>query len=255
MNTATLAVCMPVYNERDTIEEIVEKVLAVDVPLAIRLYITDDCSTDGTDEVLKRLAGKYPEKIFVERQERNLGKGAAVNNCLGRADGDILLIQDADMEYDPDEYPKLLEPIMNGEADVVFGSRFTNGRPEGAARVLYAGNRALTFAFNIVHGVWLTDMETCYKVFRKEVVDSIKIWSKRFGIEPEITAKIKRRGYRIVEVPISYHPRSYEEGKKIGVRDGIKRSPPSSGSGSSIRESTLSPGRGMPLRSFSAPMD
>ncbi|MFC1671780.1 glycosyltransferase family 2 protein [Planctomycetota bacterium] len=222
MNISTLAVCMPVYNERDTIGEIVEKVLAVDVPLEIRLYITDDCSTDGTDEVLRKLAEAHPGRIFVERQERNLGKGAAVNNCLGRADGDVLLIQDADLEYDPDEYPKLLEPIMKGEADVVFGSRFTDGRPEGAAKVLYLGNRALTLAFNVIHGVWLTDMETCYKVFRKEVVRSIKIWSKRFGIEPEISAKIKRQGYRIVEVPISYHPRSYEEGKKIGLRDGIK---------------------------------
>jgi len=220
-NIKTLAVCMPVYNERDTIEEIVAKVLSVGVSLDLRLYITDDCSTDGTDEILKKIAGDNPGKVFVERQDRNMGKGAAVNRCLASADGDVLLIQDADMEYDPNEYPKLLEPILKGETDVVFGSRFTSGRPEGAAKLLYAGNRGLTFAFNVVHGTRLTDMETCYKVFRKEVVSSIRIRSKRFGIEPEISAKIRRRGYDIVEVPISYRPRSYEEGKKIGVKDGL----------------------------------
>jgi glycosyltransferase involved in cell wall biosynthesis len=218
----TLAVCMPVYNERDTLEEIVGKVLSVDVPLRVRLYITDDASTDGTDEVLERLAGANPGKVFVERHERNLGKGAAVDNCLSRADGDVLLIQDADLEYDPADYSRLLEPILRGDADVVFGSRFLEGRPDGAAEWLYAGNRVLTAAFNIVHWTGLTDMETCYKVFRREVVSAMRIRSKRFGIEPEISAKIRRRGYRIVEVPISYDPRGYEEGKKIGVRDGIK---------------------------------
>lgn len=213
---------MPVYNERDTIEEIVEKVLAVDVPLDIHLVVTDDASTDGSDKILEEIAGRNPGKIFLERQPTNTGKGAAVNNCLHRAKGDVLIIQDADLEYDPNDYGVVLAPILNGEADVVYGSRFTAGRPTTAAKWLYAGNRALTIMFNIVYGTALTDMETCYKAFRREVVSGIRIRSSRFGIEPEITAKIVRSGHAITEVPISYQARSYKEGKKITTWDGMK---------------------------------
>lgn len=218
----SLSVCMPVYNERETIEEIVKKVLTVDVPLDVHLVITDDASTDGSDEILEKIAEQYPGKIFIERQPINMGKGAAVDNCLRRAKGDVLIIQDADMEYDPNDYAVVLAPILNGEADVVYGSRFTNGRPPTAAKWLYVGNRALTIMFNVVFGTSLTDMETCYKAFRREVVSSIRIRSSRFGIEPEITAKITRAGHFIAEAPISYQARSYEEGKKITMWDGMK---------------------------------
>lgn len=218
----TLSVCMPVYNERETIEEIVEKVLAVDIPLDIHLVITDDASTDGSDKILEKVAEKYPGKIFIERQSVNMGKGAAVDNCLRRAEGDVLIIQDADLEYDPNDYGTVLAPIIDGEANVVYGSRFIGGRPPTAAKWLYAGNRALTIMFNIVYGTALTDMETCYKAFRREVVSGIRIRSNRFGIEPEITAKIVRAGHPITEIPISYRARSYEEGKKITAWDGMK---------------------------------
>jgi glycosyltransferase involved in cell wall biosynthesis len=221
-NPKSLSVCMPVYNERETIEEIVKKVLAVDVPLDIHLVITDDASTDGSDKILEKIAEEYPGKIFIERQPANMGKGAAVNNCLRRADGDVLIIQDADLEYDPNDYGAVLAPILDGEADVVYGSRFTSGRPPTAAKWLYVGNRALTIMFNVVFGTALTDMETCYKAFRREVVSSIEIRSSRFGIEPEITAKIIRAGHSITEVPVSYQARSYEEGKKITAWDGMK---------------------------------
>ncbi len=213
---------MPVYNEKDTIEEIVEKVLAADVPLDVHLVVTDDASTDGSDKILEEIAGRNPGKIFLERSPENRGKGASVNDCLRRAEGDVLIIQDADLEYDPNDYGAVLTPIINGEADVVYGSRFTNGRPPTAAKWLYVGNRALTIMFNVVFGTALTDMETCYKAFRREVVSSIRIRSSRFGIEPEITAKITRAGHFIAEAPISYQARSYEEGKKITTWDGMK---------------------------------
>lgn len=218
----TLSVCMPVYNERDTIGEIVDKVLAVDVPLDVHLVITDDASTDGSDKILEEIAEQNPGKIFLERNPENRGKGASINDCLRRAEGDVLIIQDADLEYAPDDYGAVLAGILKGEADVVYGSRFINGRPPTAARWLYFGNRALTIIFNIVYGTALTDMETCYKAFRREVVSSIEIRSSRFGMEPEITAKIVRSGYAITEVPISYQARGYEEGKKITAWDGMK---------------------------------
>lgn len=218
----TLSVCMPVYNERNTIEEIVEKVLAVDVPLDIHLVITDDASTDGSDKILEEIAGRNPGKIFLERNPENRGKGASANDCLRRAEGDVLIIQDADLEYDPNDYGAVLTPILEGKADVVYGSRFIGGRPPTAAKWLYAGNRALTIMFNIVFGTALTDMETCYKAFRREVVGGMGIRSSRFGIEPEITAKIVRAGHSITEVPISYHARGYGEGKKITPWDGMK---------------------------------
>ena len=213
-----LSVVMPVYNESKTIREIVRRVL--DVPIEKELLIVDDGSTDGTREILRELDGKEGVRVFL--QPVNQGKGAAVSVGFRHAEGDVVVVQDADLEYDPGEYPKLLAPIADGHADVVYGSRFLGG---GARRVLYfwhtVGNRFLTLASNMFTNLNLTDMETCYKMFRREVVQSMRIESRRFGIEPEITAKVARRGYRIFEVPISYYGRTYEEGKKIGWRDAV----------------------------------
>ena len=213
-----LSVVMPVYNESKTIREIVRRVL--DVPIEKEILIVDDGSTDGTREILRELDGKDGVRVFL--QPVNQGKGAAVSVGFRYAEGDVVVVQDADLEYDPNEYPKLLGPIVDGHADVVYGSRFLGG---GARRVLYfwhtVGNRFLTLASNMFTNLNLTDMETCYKMFRREVVQSMRIESRRFGIEPEITAKVARRGYRIFEVPISYYGRTYEEGKKIGWRDAV----------------------------------
>jgi len=213
-----LSVVMPVYNESKTIREIVRRVL--DVPIEKELLIVDDGSTDGTRDILRELDGQDGVRVFL--QPVNQGKGAAVSVGFQHAEGDVVVVQDADLEYDPNEYPKLLAPIADGHADVVYGSRFLGG---GARRVLYfwhtVGNRFLTLASNMFTNLNLTDMETCYKMFRREVVQSMRIESRRFGIEPEITAKVARRGYRIFEVPISYYGRTYEEGKKIGWRDAV----------------------------------
>jgi glycosyltransferase involved in cell wall biosynthesis len=211
-----LSVVIPVYNEIQTIREIVK--LVSDVPVEKEILIVDDGSTDGTRDILREMDGKNGVRVFL--QPVNQGKGAAVSVGFRYATGDVVVVQDADLEYDPKEYLKLLAPIEDGHADVVYGSRFLGGGPR---RVLYfwhtVGNRFLTLASNMFTNLNLTDMETCYKMFRREVVQSMTIESPRFGIEPEITAKVARRGYRIYEVPISYYGRTYEEGKKIGWKD------------------------------------
>jgi glycosyltransferase involved in cell wall biosynthesis len=215
-----LSVVMPVYNERATLREVVEKVLAV--PMEIELICVDDGSQDGSREILAELQSLYPQ-IRVVLQPHNMGKGAALRRGIQEATGDFVIIQDADLEYDPAEYPQMLEPLIQGKADVVFGSRFLGGAPH---RVLYfwhsVGNSALTLLSNCLTNINLSDMETCYKVFRREIIQSIPIEENRFGFEPEITVKVARRHLRIYEVGISYWGRTYEEGKKIGWKDGFR---------------------------------
>jgi glycosyltransferase involved in cell wall biosynthesis len=211
---------MPVYNEAATIRAIVDRVLAAPFPL--ELIIVDDCSTDATSRLLEEIA-RSPG-IHVLRHERNRGKGAALRTGFRQATGDVVLVQDADLEYDPVEYGKLLAPILDGRADVVFGSRFAGGE---CHRVLFfwhaVANRLLTFLSNAFTNLNLTDMETCYKVFRREIVQSIEVEEDRFGFEPEITAKIAAiPGCRIFEVGVSYAGRTYAEGKKIGWRDAVR---------------------------------
>jgi glycosyltransferase involved in cell wall biosynthesis len=216
---------IPVYNERYSCEELVRRVLSAPLPEGMEreLVIVNDCSTDGTDKILERLAAAHPNEINYIRHETNRGKGAAIRSAIAVATGEFSIFQDADLEYDPREYSRLLGPLMDGEADVVFGSRFL---PNERRRVLYfwhsLGNKFLTTLSNLFTGLNLTDMETCYKAFRTEILKSIAIRSNGFGIEPEITAKVAKRGLRVYEVPISYHGRTYQEGKKIGWTDGLK---------------------------------
>ena len=215
-----LSVVMPVYNERATLREVVGRVLAV--PVDLELLCVDDGSKDGSRELLDELQKQYPQ-IRVFLQPQNMGKGAALRRGIQEAKGDYVIVQDADLEYDPAEYPVLLGPLDQGKADVVFGSRFLGGGPH---RVLYfwhsVGNSLLTLLSNIMTDLNLTDMETCYKVFRREILQSIPIEEERFGFEPEITVKIAKRRLRIYEVGISYWGRTYEEGKKIGWKDGVR---------------------------------
>ena len=218
-----LSVLIPVYNERTVVERSLRQVLAAPLPqeLRIELIIVDDCSKDGTYSILERLAQEEP-RIRLFRHEVNQGKGAAIRSALHHAQGDFCLVQDADLEYDPADYPKLLRPLLNGHADAVFGSRYL---PAAQTRVLPFWhsliNKTLTLISNMFCNLALTDMETCYKVFRTDLLKSIPIRSDRFGFEPEITMKSAKRNLRIYEVPISYHGRTYEEGKKIGWKDGI----------------------------------
>jgi glycosyltransferase involved in cell wall biosynthesis len=217
-----LSVVMPIYNERATLRVVVKRVLLISFPFEIELLCVDDGSTDTSREILAELQKEHPA-IRVLLQPRNMGKGAALRRGIQEATGEYVVIQDADLEYDPAEYPLLLEPLMDGKADVVYGSRFLGGRPH---RVLYfwhsVGNWLLTLFSNALTDLNLTDMETCYKVFRREVIQSIPLEENRFGFEPEVTVKIAKQRLRVYEVGISYSGRTYEEGKKIGWKDGFR---------------------------------
>ena len=235
-NKLRLSVVIPVFNERKFIEEVLRRVQASG--LADETIVVDDGSTDGTrqvlDELLKRQTDGQLEADIVDGrgrlrldtirflfQEHNQGKGAAVRRGFKEATGDLLLVQDADLEYDPKDYPKLLEPILDGRADVVYGSRFLGGPQRVHFFWHYVGNKFLTLLSDMITNLNLTDMESCYKVFRREVIEGIRLRSNRFGFEPEVTAKIAKKKWRVYEVPISYSGRSYEEGKKITWRDGF----------------------------------
>jgi glycosyltransferase involved in cell wall biosynthesis len=221
-----LSIIIPVYNEVVTIAEVIRRVLVAPVDFPKEVIIVDDCSTDGTRERLQELVksaisdtGEAPLKVFYHGQ--NHGKGAAIQTAIANTTGSMIIIQDADLEYDPEDYPILLQPILDGRADVVFGNRFHGG----THRVLYfwhmMGNRLLTLMCNMLTNLNLTDMEVGYKAFRAEVLKQIPIRSQRFGFEPEVTVKVAKLGCRIYEVPIAYHGRTYAEGKKIGWRDGV----------------------------------
>ncbi len=217
-----LSIVIPVYNEAATLERLVDKVNGVEVGLDKEIVLVDDCSKDGTRDVMKKLETVHPDWKFAYH-EVNQGKGAALRTGFKAATGDLVIIQDADLEYDPNEYPKLIAPILDGHADVVYGSRFIGGGPH---RVVYywhyLGNKFLTTLSNMMTNINLTDMEVCYKVFKKQVLDSVTLHENRFGFEVEITAKVARGPWVIYEVPISYYGRSYAEGKKITWKDGFR---------------------------------
>ena len=219
MNTPSLSVVMPVYNEAQTVEAVIRRVL--EQPDVAELITVNDASFDGTGEVLQNLTKELP-KMRVFEHEVNQGKGAALRTGISHATAPYVIIQDADLEYAPEEYPTLLKPILTGKADVVFGSRFIGGEEH---RVLYfwhsVGNRFLTLLSNMFTNLNVTDMETCYKVFKREIIQGIRIEENRFGFEPEITAKVSKMNVRIYEVAISYHGRTYDEGKKVSWKDGI----------------------------------
>jgi glycosyltransferase involved in cell wall biosynthesis len=212
-----ISVVMPVYNEIDTVKSIIDKVMSVDI--VDELIIVDDHSKDGTIEVLK---GIKNEKIRITFHDRNSGKGAALRTGFSKVTGDVIIIQDADLEYDPNEYSNLLQPILDGRADAVYGSRFLGGPHRALLFWHYLANKLLTLLSNIFNNLNLTDMETCYKVIRTDVIRTISLKSDRFGFEPEITAKLAKKRFRIYEMPISYSGRDYAEGKKIGFKDAIE---------------------------------
>jgi glycosyltransferase involved in cell wall biosynthesis len=213
-----LSVIIPIFNEKDTLKEIISRVQETGIPNEI--ILVDDGSSDGTINIVKEYEGKEGFRIIIHN--KNQGKGAAVRSGLNAATGDVLLIQDADLEYDPRDYPTLLKPIEEGLADVVYGSRFLGGSRRVAMFWHMVANKLLTLFTNVLYNTILTDMETGYKVFKKEVVEDMPLHAKRFEFEPEFTAKILKRKYRIFEVPISFNPRGYEEGKKIGLSDAFE---------------------------------
>ncbi|MFH1905585.1 MAG: glycosyltransferase family 2 protein [bacterium] len=215
-----LSIVVPVYNEKNTILKIIEKVKALDVEKEI--IIVDDCSTDGTCELIKeKLDSRYPE-VSIFYHMANHGKGAALRTGFKHVKGEIIAIQDADLEYEPEEIKDLIKPITDGFADVVYGSRLSGGKPQRMYLFWHlVGNKFLTFLTNILYNTTISDMETCYKVMTKKVLDSINLTSDRFDIEPEITAKIFRQNYRVYEIPISYYGRDYSEGKKVCWKDGF----------------------------------
>lgn len=211
-----LSIIMPVYNEKNTIDKILERVLAL--PINKEIVMVDDFSTDGTRDILNGFAS---ENVKVLYHEHNRGKGAAIRTALKAVAGDIVVIQDADLEYDPAELPKLVKLIANDEADVVFGSRFLGVHEKKYLNILYLGNKFLTFLTVLIYGKAVTDMETCYKAFRADVIKSFNLKANRFDFEPEVTGKVLKGNFRFKEIPIGYKSRSYEEGKKIGWKDGI----------------------------------
>lgn len=219
MASLKVSVVMPVYNEAGTVEEIISRVLAV--PVDKEIIVVDDGSTDGTRELLKKIS-QSQENLKVFYHDRNKGKGAALRTGFEFASGDIVIIQDADLELDPKEFQKLLEPMLNGRADVVFGSRFLEKPLRDLLNLNFVGNKFVTLLSNVMNGLNLTDMETCYKAFKRQILKGIVLKSNRFGFEPEFTAKIAKKKFRICEVPISYGRRSYSKGKKFNWRDRIE---------------------------------
>lgn len=222
MNAKTISIIIPVYNELSTLEKILTKVEATDFcALKKEIILVDDASKDGSIELLKSY--KERENYIVLFHEQNKGKGAALRTGINAANGDIIIIQDADLEYDPADYADLVKLILEDKADVVYGSRFSGGKPSRSSLLThYLGNKMLTFITNILYNTAITDMETCYKAFRADVIKNIPLRSMRFEFEPEITAKVLKRGYKLYEVPISYYGRDYSEGKKITWKDGLE---------------------------------
>jgi glycosyltransferase involved in cell wall biosynthesis len=218
VNSPLLSVLVPVYNERATVEHLLRRVAAV--PIDKEILVVDDGSTDGTGEELNRLAAHLPIRVF--HHDRNRGKGFAIRTALAEARGEIVIIQDADLEYDPEEYPKLVEPIVRGVTNVVYGSRYADGRNPLPLTHFKVGVLVLTALTNLLYGTRLTDEATCYKVFRASVIKPLPLRCERFEFCPEVTARVARKGERIVEIPITYHFRTRAQGKKIGWRDGIE---------------------------------
>ena len=215
-----LSVVIPIYNEIATLKEILRQVKAVDIGMEKEILLVDDCSTDGTREILEKIEQSGDAQVRVFYHPVNRGKGATLRTGFQHVTGDITIIQDADLEYDPQDYPKLIQPILNGEADAVYGSRFMASRQHSLLRS-YLANKVLTFFSNLFTQLNLTDMETCYKVIKTSILQEIPLRSDRFGFEPEITAKLARRKCRVVELPITYHGRDYHEGKSVSWKDGL----------------------------------